>query len=286
MSFYHKAVSTAAAAILVGVSAFAFAGCTKVSDSQSAASSNNGVTTINFVLESNDKPYSYADENGDPAGFDLDVLKAIDDKLDNYTFTYQVQDYDTALVGVKQGKYDALIGAFFETPARAEEYQLSTPYNYYFMNLIVPQDSSINSLEDLNGKTIDPIVPTDGRYVALQNWLQRHPDVKIDVPTVSNQETFPDMINSVHDGTYAAVYLSKDQYDGVKDSLGYEMKVTDVVDGAGTVILYNKDNQTNLKNDIDTQINALISDGTFSDLSNKWFNQDNYQIAKKLGLLS
>lgn len=257
-----------------------------MSDSQSAASSNNGVTTINFVLESNDKPYSYADENGNPAGFDLDVLKAIDDKLDNYTFTYQVQDYDTALVGVKQGKYDALIGAFFETPARAEEYQLSTPYNYYFMNLIVPQDSSINSLEDLNGKSVAPIVPTDGRYVAIENWLQRHPDVNIDVPTVSNQDTFQNMINSVHDGTYSAVYLSKDQYDGVKDSLGYDMKVTDVVDGAGTVILYSKDNQTSLKSDVDAQINALISDGTFSDLSNKWFNQDNYQIAKNLGLLS
>lgn len=37
------------------------------------------------------------------------------------------------------------------------------------MNLIVPENSKIESLKDLNGKTLDPIVPTDGRYIAIQN---------------------------------------------------------------------------------------------------------------------
>jgi L-cystine transport system substrate-binding protein len=243
----------------------------------------NGVTTVKFAMETQDPPYSYQDKAGNPTGFDLDVLKALDKQLPSYKFEYQSVDYETALVGVKQGKYDALIGAFFKTPARAKQYLLSKPYNYYFMNLIVPEDSKISTLEDLNGKTLNPIVPTDGRYVAIQAWLKKHPDVKIDIPTVSNQETFVDMINSVHDGTYDALYLSKDQYNGVKDSLGYKMKVTDAVDGAGTVILYGQD-QKDLQADLDKAISAAISDKTIPDLSQKWFKQDTFAIAEKLGL--
>lgn len=69
---------------------------------------------------------------------------------------------------------------------------LSKPYDYFFVNLIVPEESPINKLEDLDGKTLDPIVPTDGRYVAIHDWLKRHPDVNITVPEVTNQSTFQD----------------------------------------------------------------------------------------------
>lgn len=276
----NRLLTTVVAALVAAGSLGALAGC----GTANAKESNNGVKTVKFVLESQDPPYSYADKNGNPAGFDLAVLRAIDKKLDNYKFEYSVVDYQTALVGTKQGRYDALIGAFFETPARAKQYLLSKPYNYFFMNLIVPENSKIESLKDLNGKTLDPIVPTDGRYIAIQNWLKRNPDVKIEVPTVTNQETSQDMFNAVHDGTYDAVYLSKAQYEAVADTLGYTLKVTDPVDAAGTVILYNK-KSGEVQKAIDEQIDALITDGTLSEISKQYFKQDNFQKARELGVL-
>lgn len=276
----NRLLTTVVAALVAVGSLGTLAGC----GTANAKESNNGVKTVKFVLESQDPPYSYADKNGNPAGFDLAVLRAIDKKLDNYKFEYSVVDYQTALVGTKQGRYDALIGAFFETPARAKQYLLSKPYNYFFMNLIVPENSKIESLKDLNGKTLDPIVPTDGRYIAIQNWLKRNPDVKIEVPTVTNQETSQDMFNAVHDGTYDAVYLSKAQYEAVADTLGYTLKVTDPVDAAGTVILYNK-KSGEVQKAIDEQIDALITDGTLSEISKQYFKQDNFQKARELGVL-
>lgn len=276
----NRLLTTVVAALVAVGSLGALAGC----GTANAKESNNGVKTVKFVLESQDPPYSYADKNGNPAGFDLAVLRAIDKKLDNYKFEYSVVDYQTALVGTKQGRYDALIGAFFETPVRAKQYLLSKPYNYFLMNLIVPENSKIESLKDLNGKTLDPIVPTDGRYIAIQNWLKRNPDVKIEVPTVTNQETSQDMFNAVHDGTYDAVYLSKAQYEAVADTLGYTLKVTDPVDAAGTVILYNK-KSGEVQKAIDEQIDALITDGTLSEISKQYFKQDNFQKARELGVL-
>lgn len=269
--------ATAAAIALLTVGSLAACGTASSEDSDS------GVTTIKFALETQDSPYSYADKDGNPTGFDLDVLKQLDKKLPDYKFDYDLVDYQTALVGTKQGKYDALIGAFFKTDARAKEYLLSKPYDYFFMNLIVPEESPINKLEDLDGKTLDPIVPTDGRYVAIHDWLKRHPDVNITVPEVTNQSTFQDMFNSVHDGSYDAVYLSKAQYEGVTDTLGYKLKVTDPVDAAGIRILYNK-KQTELQKAIDEQITAQIEDGSLADLTQKYFKQNDFTEAEKLGV--
>ena len=92
------------------------------------------------------------------------------------------------------------------------------------------------------------------------------------------------MFNAVHDGTYDAVYLSKAQYDGVADTLGYKLKVTDPVDAAGTVILYNRKNG-DVQKAIDERIDALIKDGTLGKISEKYFKQDNFQKARELGAL-
>lgn len=282
-SMKQRAHSSLASALIAAMAVTMLGACTRID--KSASASKDGVTTVTIALETNDKPYSYEDEQGNPAGFDLDVLKALDDRLGQYRFEYTTQDYETALVGVKQGKYDALIGAFFATPARAEQYLLSEPYNYYFMNLIVPEGSGIKTLKDLDGKSVAPIVPTDGRYIALRDWLSRNPGTSIDVPTTSNQDTFANMVRQVHDGTYAAVYLSREQYDGVAPSLDFTMKVTDEVDGAGTVILYNRNEGGALKKAIDGAIASAMQDGTLSKLSERWFKQDNYAKAEQLGLV-
>ncbi|WP_101615301.1 transporter substrate-binding domain-containing protein [Bifidobacterium margollesii] len=270
-------------AVVAAIAALVTVGSLAACGSSSSSESNSGEKTVKIALETQDPPYSYADKDGKPAGFDLEVLKSLDEKLTDYKFEYELVDYQTALVGTKQGKYDAVIGAFFKTDARAKDYLLSKPYDYFFMNLIVPEGSPINKLEDLNGKTLDPIVPTDGRYVAIQDWLKRHPDIKIEVPTVTNQETFKDMFDAVKAGSYDAVYLSKAQYEGVADTLGYKLKVTEPVDAAGIRILFNKQ-QTDLQKAVDEQISAQIKDGSLAKLTQKYFKQDDFAEAKKLGV--
>jgi L-cystine transport system substrate-binding protein len=147
----------------------------------------------------------------------------------------------------------------------------------------VNPNSKIKTMEDLNGKSVVPIESTDGRYVAFRDWQKKHPNVKIKMEASSTQPTFTDMIQQVHDGTYDAVYLSKDQFDGVKDSLGYPMKVTDAVDGRDTVFLLNKKNQ-DAQQQVNKSIEALTKDGTLAGLTKKWFKQDNFALAEKLGI--
>lgn len=270
------AITLAAAAVAVSL-----AGCSN----SGASNGSGGNKKIEIALVAENAPYTYTDKDGKPAGYDVEVLKKVDEQLKDYTFDYKVIDFETGLIGTKEGKYDIAAGCYFRTDTREKTYLVSSPYNYYFLNLIVKPDSNINSMFDLNGKSVVPIAATDGRYASFKDWLKAHPNVKINMTPSSAQATYVDMVDSVHNGTYDAVYLSKAQFEGVADKLSYKMKVTDIVDGRDTVYLINK-KETALQKQINTAIAKLKNDGTLSQLSQKYFQQDNFAIAEKLGLKS
>lgn len=152
------------------------------------------------------------------------------------------------------------------------------------MNLVVKNDSGIKSLEDMDGKSIAPIVATDGRAVALADWMEKHPDIKLDFETLAASGAMADEITSVEDGVYDAAYLSAEQANAILDETGYDdLTVTDRVDGRDTAFLINKD-QTELQEAVNKAIDALTEDGTLSKLTEEFFGEDNFEVAKELGL--
>ena len=66
-------MGTTVTALAIGIT-----GCGSTSDAASADAS--GAKEIKVVLCSGQAPYAYEDENGNPAGFDYEVLKKIDEK--------------------------------------------------------------------------------------------------------------------------------------------------------------------------------------------------------------
>ena len=164
---------------LVAALGISFVGCS--SNSKTSQSSSKEVKTVEIALVAENAPYTYEDKDGKPAGYDYEVLKKIDAALPDYQFNYKVIDYETGLIGTKEGKYDINAGCYFRTDVREKTYLVSSPYNYYFLNLIVNPDSKIETLNDLNGKSVVPIDATDGRYAAFKDWLKAHPDVKINM---------------------------------------------------------------------------------------------------------
>ena len=240
--------------------------------------------TAEIVLEAENAPYTYEDDNGEPAGYEYEVLKLIDDYLEDWTFNYTVLDYETALAGTTTGKYDLDSGCKFRTPATEEAFLVSSPYNYFFMNLVVKNDSGIKSLEDMNGKSIASIVATDGRAVALNDWLAAHPDIAIDFEPLAASGAMADEIAGVEDGVYDAAYLSAEQANAILEEAGYtDLDITDRVDGRDTAFLIYKEN-TDLQEAVNKAIDALTEDGTLGDLTKEFFGEDNFAVAEELGL--
>ena len=240
--------------------------------------------TAEVVLSTNNKPYTYQNEDGSPAGYDYEVLKLVDEYLTDWEFNYSIVDGDTATTGLETGKYDLQSACKFRTPAREEAYLISKPYNFFFLNLAVKADSGITSLYDLDGKSIAPILSTDGRTVTLLDWIAGHPEVQIEFEPLATSGTMAYEIAKVEDGVYDAAYLSEAQARAVIDEAGYtDLIITDIIDGRDTVFLYNKNN-TELQAAMDEAIDALTADGTLGALTLEWFGQDNFAIAAELGL--
>ena len=242
------------------------------------------VTVLEVALEANNAPYTYEDEDGNPAGYEYEVLKLIDEKLPQYEFNYTVIDYETAAAGVNTGKYAFESGCKFRTPAREEAFLVSEPYNYFFMNLVVKDDSGIEGLEDLSGKSIASIVGTDGRAVALNDWLKAHPDVDIQFEELAAAGAMADEIQGVEDGVFDAAYLSAEQAQAIFDESDYsDLKITDRVDGRDTVFLINKDSK-DVQEALNSALKTLTDEGTLGSLTKEFFGEDNFEVAEKIGL--
>ena len=114
--------------------------------------------------------------------------------------------------------------------------------------------------------------------------MEKHPDIKLDFETLAASGAMADEITSVEDGVYDAAYLSAEQANAILDETGYDdLTVTDRVDGRDTAFLINKD-QTELQEAVNKAIDALTEDGTLSKLTEEFFGEDNFEVAKELGL--
>ena len=275
-------------AMVSAVAAFGLAGCgsssaDKTADKITDTSTEDGVKKVEIALVAGNAPYTYLDEDSKPAGYDYEVLKLIDDYLEDFEFNYTVIDYDSGLIGTKEGKYDLNAGAYFRTDAREKTYLISDPYNYFFLNLVVPEGSQVKSLKDMNGLTLAPIVATDGRYAALSDWEKENPDIKINMEDIAEAGTLADEVAGVHDGTYDAAYMAKEQAQAIFDEVGYTLDVTDIVGGRDTTFLMNQDD-SKLQEGVNEAIEALTKDNTIPKLTETWFGQDNFAKASELGL--
>ena len=98
-------------------------------------------------------PFTYHDENDELVGYDVEVAKAVADKL-GVTATFVEGEFDGLLAGVEGGRYDMVANGVNVTPERAETYSFSDPYLYDSTVVIVRDDyDEIHSMEDLAGKT-------------------------------------------------------------------------------------------------------------------------------------
>ena len=67
-------------------------------------------------MEGTYPPYTYHDDNGELTGFDVEVAKAIADKL-GAEADFTESDWDSLLAGIDSGRLDTVINAVSITPS-------------------------------------------------------------------------------------------------------------------------------------------------------------------------
>ena len=109
--------------------------------------------TLIVAMEGTWAPWTYHDESDTLTGYDVDVARAIAEKL-GVEVSFVEGEWDGLLAGLDAGRYDIMVNGVGIMPEREEKYSFSTPYAYNRTAIIVRGDyDAIHSVDDLNGKT-------------------------------------------------------------------------------------------------------------------------------------
>ena len=160
--------------------------------SPTPVSSNNESQVIRVGGSSTNPPFEYLD-NGQPAGFNIDLIQAVSREM-GFDIEVTLTTPEQARQDLLDGKLDMLAGMAYSTN-RDSQFDFSIPITYTSFTLFVRSDSGANSLEDVRGKEI-----------IIQSGTAAH-DYLV-------EERFTSKIVLVNDHADAIRLLSKNKFDG------------------------------------------------------------------------
>lgn len=132
-----------------------FAGCGSSSDTkgEEAGSSEAGErTTFTVGFDAEYPPYGYMDDNGEYTGFDLELAEAVCEK-EGWELVKKPINWDSKDMELNSGSIDCIWNGFTMN-GREDDYTFSTPYVDNSQVIVVAEDSGIEALTDLAGKTV------------------------------------------------------------------------------------------------------------------------------------
>ena len=97
-------------------------------------------------------PYGYMDENGEYTGFDLELAQAVCD-LEGWELEKKPISWDSKDQELESGSIDCIWNGFTMN-GREDDYTFSVPYVDNSQVIVVAEDSGIEKLTDLAGKTV------------------------------------------------------------------------------------------------------------------------------------
>ena len=254
------------------ISGFALTSCKK---------EKSDVKTIIVGTGSDSKLYCYLDEKGELAGFEIDVMKAIDELLPQYEFEFQTFDFKNILLALSAGKIDIGAHMYESNPERRQNY-LFTEYGYNDFSkyiVVLKEDTEVKSLQDLVGKTAQAATGSATGAI-LQHWNEDHPDRQINAVLTSSL-TNEQVVAAMKNGTYDAFFSNIPSFNQIQKEYGEIFRlVEEPISTSPSYFIFNLDKPT-LKADVDVALKKLIDSGELSKIAIRDLGSDTTQNINK-----
>lgn len=242
---------------------------TKADDSASAADTKaddaaaselktvkDGVLTM--ATNATFPPYEYY-EGSEIIGIDAEIAKAVADKL-GLELKIEDMEFNSIIIAVTQGKADIGLAGMTVTEERKEAVDFSDSYATGIQAVIVPEDSDIQSIEDLTGKKIGVQLSTTGDIYAKEDFGEEN---------VEAYNKGADAVMAVKQGKVDAVIIdNQPALSFVKSTDGLKLLETEyAVEDYAAAIAKGNDALTTAFNDA---LASLKEDGTIQSIIDKY----------------
>jgi ABC-type amino acid transport substrate-binding protein len=254
----------------------AIAGLTTGCGSNSTSASNDGVRTIIVAYAPNYKPITYQDENGNEAGYDIEVFKKIDEMLPEYEFKYEGVEKDTMNMGVEAGTYQVGINGLFKNATRLETY-LMTDQQMGGTPVGVVTATDRNDLTNLDdavalGAKSTPVGTAGGIMGIIDSYNAEHPGAEFSYETSAESDRASNYA-AIAAGQYDFCLELVTVFNSLDASVTNGVKINPTFMVVGTYPIINKE-ETELAEKINDSLVTLYENGTLKELALEYYGED------------
>ena len=246
----------------------------------SAVSVQAGVADKTLIVgfDAEYPPYGYMDESGEYTGFDLELAQAVCD-LEGWTLDKKPINWDSKDMVLNSGSIDCIWNGFTMN-GREDDYTFSVPYVDNSQVIVVAEDSGIEKLTDLAGKTVG----VQAASAALDLLKSEEEGGQKELA-----DTFG-ALNEFADYNTAFMDLQQGSVDAIAMDVivaGYQIqqrkadfKILDDSLSAEEYGVGFKKGNTELRDKVQAALEDMAKDGTLKEISEKWFGEDVTTIGK------
>lgn len=247
--------------------------------------SNENIRTVKVAYDQASKPMSWLDENGEPTGYDVEVMKLVDELLPEYEFEYVGTTSDDLLIGVEQGKYQAGVKNAFWTEERTAKFIF--PQEFLGLSsaglVLKKEDESIKTLADFASANLSlaPMAANNAQYTVIDEYNTANPDNQVQLE--AGDAFTVDVIQWVNEGRVDGGITIEGVFDKqvlAEDGPYYNLK-DEVVYNEFAVIktwpLFNKKEQE-FADAYDKAIKQLKEEKKTSELSTEFYGRDLFEV--------
>ncbi len=218
-------------------------------------------------------PYCYRDDSGELTGYDVELLRAVDDYLTDYTFDIQGMDFSTCIVSIDSGACDMVSYQLVQSDARKEKYIFSDdPYCLSPLALCTKKDSGISSFDDMKGKTIYSD-PSTFEYSLLTEYNEAHPDTVFTIQSISDMSQ-ADEYKGVSNGSVDASLTYETAFAETIPEIGVDnLQLSEAVIIEESYYMIRPE-LTDFRDAVSEALKALQADGTIKSLNEQYFGDD------------
>ena len=226
----------------------------------------NNKGTITVGTEGTYAPFTYHDKDGKLTGYDVEVTRAVADKL-GIKVEFKETRWDSMMAGLKAGRFDVVANQVgLTSPERQATFDKSEPYSWSGAVLVARKDSNIKSIDDIKGvKTAQSLTSNYGEKAKAAGAELVPVDGLAQSLTLIEQKRADATLN---DELAVLDYLKKNPNAGVQ--IVWSAPADEKV-GSGLIV--NKGNDEALAK-FSTAITELKADGTLKKLGEQFFGKD------------
>lgn len=211
-------------------------------------------------------PFCYQDESGNLVGFDVDVARAVAEKM-GLKAEYLPSKWEGILAALESGRFDVVVNQVTISEERKKVYDFSAPYTYSGLQMLVRKDrvKDIKGPEDLAGKKVGVLLGTNH-----EGWLREHTP-KADVRTYDEDATRnADLLS----GRIDAIVNDRLIVGATLKIYGGNIVPTGPLLTETRQAIAMKKGNPDFVAAVDKALAAADADGTLKRISEKWFSAD------------